>query len=80
MRFLQLLSMQFLGSQIHLLAAEILDPEADATQFDSVELLDLVVKFAVGVLERADNEPETVNALLVKIVLAVIDIETVYRN
>ena len=69
--------MQLLGREVHLFAAEVFDAEADATQLDGVELLHLVVKFAVGILEGAHHEPEAIDALLVEVVFAVVNVETV---
>lgn len=46
---LQLLLEEFSRRQVHLLTAEVLYSESDTAQLDCIELLDLVVKLALGV-------------------------------
>ena len=58
---LELLVVELARRQVHLLAPEVFDTEAHSSQLNSVEFLDLVVKFALGVLQGADHEPQSVN-------------------
>ena len=53
MSFLDFLIVEFTLGQVHLLASEVFDSEAHSSELNGVELLNLVVKFALGVLERA---------------------------
>ena len=54
LRFLQLLVEELLWSEVHLLAAEVLDSESHSSKLDGVELLYLVVELAFWVLERSN--------------------------
>ena len=42
--------MELLRRHAHLLAAEVLDAETDAAEFDRIKLFNFVVEFALGVL------------------------------
>ena len=49
--FFKLLLEELIRRQIHLFTSKVLHSEAHSPQLDRVELLDLVVKLAVSVLE-----------------------------
>lgn len=74
--FFQLLLVKLLGCQVHLLAAEVLNPEAHTAQLDSIKLFNLVVKLSIGVLQRSDDEPEPVDGFFVQRGIPVIYIES----
>ena len=59
--FLYLLIIQLALSQIHLLAPEVFHSEPHPAQLYRIELLDFVVKFALWVFERADDQPQSVD-------------------
>lgn len=77
MRLFQLLGEELFLSQMHLLAPEVLNAETHAPQLDRVKLVYLVVEFALGVLERPDNQPQSIDGLLLGLQVAVLDVESV---
>jgi len=58
------LQVQLIWCEVHLFTTEVFDSEAHTAKLDGVKLFDFVIKFAILVLERSHNEPETVNGLL----------------
>ena len=75
---LQLLIVELARCQVHLFASEVFDAEAYAAQLDRIELLDLVIKLALWVLEGANYEPESINGLFLSARVTVLDIESLW--
>lgn len=53
MSLLEFLSEEFFGSEVHLFTAEVFYSEAHSSQFNSVKLLNFIVKLAFWILQRA---------------------------
>lgn len=73
---LELLIVEFFRCQIHLFTTEVFDSEAHTTQFDGVKLLNLVIKFAFRVLERAHYKPKTVDRFFFSISISMFNIKS----
>ena len=76
---LELLVVELARRQVHLLAPEVFDTEAHSSQLNSVEFLDLVVKFALRVLQRTHNKPKSVDGLFLGVRVPVLDVKALCK-
>ena len=62
--FFQFLLVHFLRSLSQLLASQVFDSKLDPTDLHNVELVNFIVVFTIGGLERANHNPQLVNRVL----------------
>ena len=62
-----------------MLASEVFDSEAYSTKFNGIKLLNLVVKFALRVLQRTHNKPKSVDGLFLGVRVPVLDVKALCK-
>lgn len=62
---------------MHLLTSKVFDAETYTTKLYGIELVYLVIKLSLGILERPDNQPKPVYGFFLSLRVAMLHIEPI---